>query len=53
MPVCILRLFLSFTTGPSSATSKDERQSQMLRSFPVYGVLPTYLLVNPRSKLEM
>lgn len=53
MPVSILKLLLPFTTVLSSATSEDERQSQMLRSFPVYRVPPPNQVVNPRSEFEM
>lgn len=35
----LLRLLLSFATGLNSVTSEGERQSQMVRSFPVYRIL--------------
>lgn len=49
----LLRLLAPFATGLTSVTSEGKRQSQMLRSFPVYGVTCTCPVVKPRSEFEI
>lgn len=49
----LLRLLAPFATGLSSVTSEGKRQSQMLKSFPVYGITCTCPIVKPRSEFEI